>query len=102
MPPSPDVMDKGGIASSLSRMADGFSKLVTQHIALLKLELEHDARAVGGELGRVAAFVPFVLTGYLLLCGALAMVLARWMGVAGGLAVVGLANAVGGGVGIQR
>lgn len=102
MPPYPEGLDKGGIAASLSKMADGFARLVTQHIALLKIELDQDARAVGGELGRVAVFVPFVLTGYLLLCGALAMLLARWLGVAGGLAAVGLANAVGGAIGIQR
>lgn len=102
MPLFSEGPDRGGIAASLSKMADGFSKLVSQHIALLKLELEQDARAVGGELGRMAAFVPFVLTGYLLLCGAVAVVLSRWIGMAGGLAVMGAANAIGGAVGITR
>jgi uncharacterized membrane protein YqjE len=94
--------DRAGLAATVGRMADGFSKLVTQHIALAKMELAEDAKALGGELGRMAVFVPFILTGYALLCGALAVLLGTWIGMAGGLAVVGAANVLGGGVGIWR
>ncbi|WP_228530507.1 MULTISPECIES: phage holin family protein [Myxococcaceae] len=96
-----EIPDRG-ITALISRMADGFSRLVTQHIALARLELAEDARQMGAGLGRIAAFLPFVLTGYALLCGALSLVLARWVGLAGGLALVGAANVVGGGLGLAR
>ena len=91
-----------GLSAALGRMADGFSKLVSCHLALAKLELAADVKVVAGSLGRVAAFVPFVLVGYALLCGALAMFLGQWIGTAGGLAVVGGANVLAGGIGIWR
>ena len=96
-----DQPDRGGsIAATIGKITDGFSKLVTQHITLAKMELAQDARVVGAELGRMAVFVPFLVVGYALLCGALAVVLGIWMGLAGGLAVVGAANVLGGAVGI--
>jgi uncharacterized membrane protein YqjE len=91
-----------GITALVGRMADGFSRLVTQHVALARLELSEDARQMGAGLGRIAAFVPFVLTGYALVCAALAVLLARWVGLPGALALVGLANLVGGGLGLAR
>lgn len=86
----------GSIAGLVSRMADGMGKLVSQHLALAKLELAEDAKAVGGEVAKVAIFLPFVLLGYALLMVALSFVLARWLGLAGGFAVVGAVNLVGG------
>lgn len=86
----------GSIASLVSRMADGMGKLVSQHLALAKLELTEDAKAVGGEVAKVAVFLPFVLVGYALLMVALSVVLARWLGLAGGFAVVGGLNLAGG------
>jgi Putative Actinobacterial Holin-X, holin superfamily III len=91
----------GGIANTIGKITDGFSKLVTQHIALARLELAEDAKAMGGEIGRMAAFVPFLIVGYALLCGAISVVLARWLSLAGGLALVGALNMVGGTLGIQ-
>ena len=90
-----------GITALVGRMADGFSRLVTQHLALARLELAEDARQVGTGLARIATFVPFLLTGYALVCAALAVLLARWMGLPGALALVGLANLVGGALGIS-
>ncbi|WP_224367184.1 phage holin family protein [Hyalangium versicolor] len=89
-----------GIAALVGRMADSFSRLVSQHITLARLELAEDAKAMGLDVARIVAFVPFLLVGYLFLCGALSVVLATWMGYAGGLAVVGGINVVGGGLGI--
>jgi hypothetical protein len=91
-----------GLTALLGRMTDGFSKLVTQHLALARLELMDDARAMGTDVARIAAFVPFVLVGYAFLCAALSAFLARWMGWDGSLAVVGALNLVVGGVGIAR
>ena len=89
-----------GITALVGRMADGFSRLVTQHIALARVELAEDARQMGIGLGRIATFVPFLLTGYALVCGALAVLLSRWLGLAAALAAVGAANLLGGGLGI--
>lgn len=87
----------GSIAQLVARMADGLGRLLSQHVALAKLELSEDARAVGTEVAKVTVFLPFVLTGYLLLMAALGIALAQWLGVAGGLALVGGVNLVGGG-----
>lgn len=89
-----------GISALVGRMADNFGRLVTQHIALARLELQEDVKAMGLDVARIIAFVPFILVGYVFLCGALSVVLATWMGYAGGLAVVGGLNVVGGGLGI--
>ncbi len=91
-----------GLAALVGRMTDGFSRLVTQHLALARMELMDDARAVGSDVARIAAFVPFVLVGYAFLCAALSAFLARWLGWDGALAVVGAVNLVGGGLGISR
>lgn len=85
-----------GIAAQVSRMADGLSRLVSQHIALAKLELAADARAVGVSVATIAALAPFVLVGYTLLCAAAAWAIAPWVGIAGGLAIVGGVNVAGG------
>jgi uncharacterized membrane protein YqjE len=91
-----------GIAALVGRMADNFGRLVTQHLALARLELQEDVKAMGIDVARIIAFVPFVLVGYVFLCAALSVVLATWMGYAGALAVVGGVNVVGGGLGIWR
>ncbi len=86
----------------LGRLTDGFSKLVTQHLTLARVELMEDARVMGSNVARIAAFVPFVLVGYMFLCAALSAFLARWIGWDGSLALVGTVNLVVGGVGIAR
>lgn len=91
-----------GIAALVGRMADSFSRLVSQHITLARLELAEDAKAMGRDVARIVAFVPFVLVGYVFLCGALSVALAAWIGYAWALAAVGALNVVGGGLGIWR
>lgn len=90
------------IATLVGRMADGLGKLVSQHIELARAELAQDVRGMGVDVASIAVFVPFVLVGYLFVCGALAALLAQWLGWAGALAVVGGVNLVGGGLGIFR
>ena len=85
-----------GIAAQVGRIADGLSRLVSQHIALARLELAEDVRAIGVSVGTIAALAPFVLVGYTLLCAALAWAVSPWVGVAGGLAIVGGINVAGG------
>ena len=90
-----------GISALVGRMADGFSRLVSQHITLARMELAEDAKAMGLDAARIAVFVPFVLVGYVFVCGALAAAIAPWLGWAGALAAVGGVNLVGGGIGIM-
>ncbi|QRK14167.1 phage holin family protein [Archangium violaceum] len=90
------------LTALVGRLTDGFSKLVTQHLTLARVELMEDARIMGQDVALIAAFVPFVLVGYAFLCGALAAVLAQWVGWAGSLALVGAVNLVGGVLGITR
>jgi uncharacterized membrane protein YqjE len=91
-----------GITALVGRMADSFSRLVSQHITLARLELAEDAKAMGLDVARIVAFVPFVLVGYVFLCGALSVALSVWMGYAWALTAVGALNVVGGGLGIWR
>lgn len=91
-----------GLASLVTRLTEGFSKLVTQHLTLARVELIEDARSMGMDLALIAAFVPFILVGYALLCGALVALLAPPLGWAGSLALVGALNLVGGVVGVMR
>ncbi len=91
-----------GLSVLVGRLTDGLSKLVTQHLTLARVELLEDARVMGSDVARIAAFVPFVLVGYAFLCAALAVFLARWIDWAGALALVGALNLVGGSLGIMR
>jgi hypothetical protein len=70
-------------------MADGLSRLLTQHIALARLELAEDARSFGKQAARLLAFAPLIGLGYALCCIALGVYLGRFVGLAGGLACVG-------------
>jgi len=94
-----EVRDRG-IPQLVVNVADGFSRLFSQHLALARTELEQDAKAMVANIGLIAAFLPFVLVGYALLCVALGVFLGRWLGLAGGVAAVGGANVLGGGLGI--
>lgn len=92
--------DRGGIAGSLGKLADGIGKLVTNHLALARLELGADLKALGADAARVAAFLPFVVIGYAVLMAALSVFLGRYLPLDGALAVVGFVNLAGGAAGI--
>jgi hypothetical protein len=92
--------DRAGLGTLITRMADSLVRLFTQHLALAKVEIAQDVKVVGSNVARVAAFVPFVLVGYALLCIALSLFLSRWLNAAGGFAAVGGFNVLVGGVGI--
>ena len=92
--------DRTGLAAALGRITDGVSRLVSEHLALARVELREDARAFAFAVARIAVFVPLVLVGYGFLCGALAVGLSTWMGIGWALLIVGALNAGVGGVGI--
>jgi len=89
-----------GLTGILGRMTEGFSRLVTQHLALARVELVEDLRGLGKDTALIVAGVPFVLLGYAFLCAAVAALLAPAVGWAGALALVGGLNLLIGGVGI--
>lgn len=97
-PPVPP--QESGLPAQLGRIVDGFSRLLAQHVELARMELADEARAVGASAARIAAFIPFILTGYLLLCVALSLILERLLGTGAGFAIVGGINLLGGGVGV--
>ena len=82
------------------QLAGELGHLVSQHIALAKLELGEAARRTGLGVGVIAAFAPLVLVGYAFLNAALALWLGRWLSVPGAVALVGLLNVVGGVLGV--
>jgi len=94
-------IDNDGIATLLARLVQGVGNLVTNHLALARIEIGDDVHAIGARLGTMALFLPLVLVGYGLVCGALAVFLGRWLTLAGALLAVGGANLVAGGIGLK-
>jgi hypothetical protein len=90
--------DGAGLAGALSRLSEGLSRLISQHLELARAELTHAARTYAKEAAGLAVFVPLVLVGYVLLCAAAAAALAGPLGLPWALALVGAVNlGVGGG-----
>lgn len=84
----------------LARLVGEMGELVSQHVALAKLELGTSARRAGLGVAQIAACAPLVLVGYSFLNAALALALGRWLPLAGAVAVVGALNVALGVVGI--
>lgn len=89
----------------VSRIAEELGQQAELHIELVKAEiardaktLGRDAKALGKDLAPLALAVPLLGLGYLFTCVAVALALAPLITAAGGLAVVGMLNLLGGGV----
>lgn len=89
-----------GTTELLVQLMGELGQLVSQHIALAKLELGASARRTGLGVAQIAACAPLVLVGYAFLMAALALALGRWLPLAGAVAVVGLLNVAGGILGV--
>jgi uncharacterized membrane protein YqjE len=89
-----------GTAELLAQLAHELGNLVSQHIALAKLELGETAKRTGLGVAQIAAFAPLVLVGYMFLNAALALLLRSWIPLAGAVALVGLLNVVVGLLGV--
>jgi hypothetical protein len=89
-----------GTAELLAQLAHELGNLVSQHIALAKLELGETARRTGLGVAQIAACAPLVLVGYAFLNAALALALGPWLSVPGAVALVGLLNVAGGVLGV--
>src|SRR5215470_10027346 len=92
--------DRQGMANLVVQLVGDLANLFAQHVALAKVELRDSARTVGKGIAVLAAVAPLVLVGYLLLNAALALALARWMPLAGSVALMGLLNILAGGLGV--
>jgi uncharacterized membrane protein YqjE len=90
----------GKIAALLTNIADGLGHLITEHIALAKIELTGDAMALARSLGQTVAFLSLVLVGYGFLSAALVAFLAPdRMSYAAALLIVGGGNLIVGAIG---
>lgn len=67
------------LADHFRELVDAFSDLMGKHIKLARVELEEDARAVGGEVARIVAFLPLLFVGYIMLSVALGLFLNRYI-----------------------
>jgi uncharacterized membrane protein YqjE len=81
---------------ALSRLIDGFQTLVREHLALAKAELKEDLKRMGRSLMLSAAGVPALVTGYLLLNVAIALLLATVIASWAAFGIVALVNLVAG------
>lgn len=93
--------EESGLTALLTRLLHGVGQLVSDHVTLARLEIGAEAQALGGGLGILALFGLLALTGHALVCGALAVLLGRWLTLPGALFVVGGANLVLGAVGLR-
>jgi hypothetical protein len=91
--------ERTGLGAAVARITDGIGRLMSEHLALVRLEATADLRAMGLSLARVAAFLPAVIVGYALLMGAVAYALGTMIGLGWGLAAVGALNLVVGAIG---
>lgn len=80
-------------AASVSTLAkntlESLVDLVGAQIRLAKTELSLDAKKAATKAGAISLFLPMVFVGYVMLCFALAGLLAQVMPLAGALALVG-------------
>src|SRR5947208_15852778 len=83
---------------ALQRLLDGLQTFIREHLALARVEMKQDLRAMGKDLAVGAAGVPALGAGYLLLMVALALLLSRWLPSWAAFGIVAVANLVTGGI----
>jgi len=81
---------------ALNRLIEGFQTLVSEHLALAKVELQEDLKRMGRSLLLSAAGLPALLAGYLLANVAIALLLATVIASWAAFAIVALVNLVAG------
>jgi uncharacterized membrane protein YqjE len=87
-------------AAHLRSLVESLQELVVGHIRLFKVELAEDAKIVGVQVAKIAAFAPLLFVGYAFLCLSLALFLRRFMAFDAACLLVGLLNLGVGGAGI--
>jgi hypothetical protein len=82
---------------ALQSLVDGVETLVHQHLALARVELTGELRALGREAAAGAAGLLQVAAGYLLLMAALSLGLSAWIPGWAAFGLVALVNLTAGG-----
>lgn len=77
---------------ALQRLLDGLQTLIREHLALARAEIKDDVRGMVRDMVVVAAGVPALGAGYLLLMIAIAYGIATWLPVWAAFAMVALLN----------
>ena len=89
-----------GVTDLVARLVDGLGQLISQHVALARVELGEEARSVTRLLETLALFTPLLVVGYAMLCFGVAFILARWLSVPWAVLLVGAVNLLAGGLGL--
>jgi len=95
-----DQASSDSILALIKETADGFGRLLADHIKLARLELVADVKSYGRQVALIALIVPVLFMGYAIVCLGVAALLAPLVGHAGGLLLVGGAHIVIGAVAI--
>jgi len=82
---------------ALQRLLDGLQTFIREHLALARVEMKQDLRAMGRDLAVGAAGMPALGAGYLLLMVAMSFLLSSWLPYWAAFGIVALANLVTGG-----
>lgn len=82
-------------------LVDAFSELISRHILLARVELKEDAKAIGVEVGRIVAFFPLLLVGYVLVAVAASLFLTRYFAPDVAFLAVGLFHLAVGAAGVS-
>jgi len=89
-----------GVGDLMARLVDGLGELISQHVALARLELRDEAHGVARVFGMLALVVPLLLVGYAMMCFSVAFALSTRLGVPGAVALIGGANLLAGALGL--
>lgn len=77
---------------ALQRLIDGLQTFILENLALARAEFKQDLRSMGRDALLVAAGVPALAAGYLLLMTAVALLLSGWMPGWAGFGIVAVVN----------
>jgi putative superfamily III holin-X len=83
---------------ALQQLLDGLQTFIREHLALARVEMKEDLRTLGRDVALGAAGVPALLSGYLLLMVALALLLGIWLPAWAAFGIVAVVNLGAGGV----
>jgi len=86
------------VADAFQRLIDGIQLLIREHLALARVELRDDLRALGRDLFLAALGVPLLVTGYLIAMISLALGLTAVLLPWAAFGAVALANLAGGAI----
>jgi hypothetical protein len=96
-----DQANGDSILALIKETADGFGRLLADHVKLARLELVADVKSYGRQVALIALIVPILFMGYTIVCLGLAALLEPLVGRAGGLFLVGGSHVVIGAVAIM-